>query len=98
MNEVDGQETPYVSELPSGKPVSLAVVEAVASVSGRSPLLEGTADGADEGPLDPLYEVIDPDALDALCLPDDARTTISFTYCGYDVTVESTGRITVTEG
>lgn len=61
------------------------VVSAVADSTGTDPLS-----------LDPLYEVVDPDALDALIEPSQPRPDrsgprISFTYCGCDVVV-SAGR------
>lgn len=95
--------TPYVFEVADEESISCTVVDAVASVSGRtvSPF-HGGSTGEDDGtePLDPLHEVIDPDALEALCRPrdDDPReaTTVTFAYCGCEVTVESTGRVTVT--
>ncbi|WP_423747291.1 HalOD1 output domain-containing protein (plasmid) [Haladaptatus sp. SPP-AMP-3] len=41
----------------------------------------------------PLYDVIDPDALDRLFAPTQAGTrrhgTVTFQYCGYQVTVNS---------
>lgn len=52
------------------------VLEAVAVTSGVDPL-----------ELPPLYDVVDPDKLDALV----ASTTdgkVSFTYAGYEVTVD----------
>jgi hypothetical protein len=68
--------------------VSSAVVCAVAAVSDT----EVTA-------LDPLYDVIDPDALDAAIssLDEDAGGYITFTYAGYEVLVRSDGQITLCE-
>lgn len=50
----------------------------------------------------PLYEVIDPDALNAVFA--DAESDVSrevgrveFTYCGYQVVVRSDGQVSVTE-
>lgn len=107
MSETDeeGQmteSTPHISYVADGQPIGLAVIEAVAAVSGRSPLYEGpTNEGVGNNPLDPLGEVIDPEALEAICLPkDDDRQTakkVTFAYCGYEVAVESTGQITVVE-
>ena len=70
----------------AGEPASEAVVAAVAAVSGAP-----TVD------LEPLYEVLDPDALDSLI--EHARRTdagtheLQFAYAGYDVGVRSDGRI-----
>ncbi|ELZ06314.1 hypothetical protein C482_00790 [Natrialba chahannaoensis JCM 10990] len=61
---------------------SLAVVEAVSTVADCDP----TA-------LPPLYDTIDPDALDALFSEQtaaDVRPEVSFTYNQYDVTITQT--------
>ncbi|GAA0242506.1 HalOD1 output domain-containing protein [Haladaptatus pallidirubidus] len=68
---------------------STAVVETVAQVAH-----------CDQQELSPLYECIDPDALDAIIAPPLAQNTdttvsISFTYTGYSVTVHSTGAVHV---
>ncbi|PGF14182.1 hypothetical protein CP556_24485 [Natrinema sp. CBA1119] len=50
--------------------------------------------------LDPLYEAIDPDALDSFFLSETAGTqltTVTFTYCEYEVTVNNSRTITVVE-
>lgn len=75
---------------------SQAVIEAVATVEGVSP-----------GELRPpeyesLHAAIDPEALDAL-FADRANSKhrsagiVSFTYCGYDLTVDGNGTVTVEE-
>lgn len=69
---------------------SRAVVEAVASREGIDPVSLET----------PLYEAIDPDALDALVrrappTSDRAPLHVEFTYHGYDVTVSSEGEVAV---
>lgn len=89
-----------ISHVTADQPISIAVIEAVASVSGRPSRPDKSMDEDDEtNALDPLYEAIDPDALDAICQPRgdqaEAATTVTFTYCGHEVTVESTGQITV---
>lgn len=71
--------------------VSMAVVRAVAAIDGRAP-----------NDLDPLYHVVDPDALDTLFGPtigDDHRgdVEISFRYHGYEVSVRSYGMIVISE-
>jgi len=79
--------------------LSQTVVRALASASGRSAF--AGAEGEAGQSLDPLYETIDPGALDALFRDrtDDppATGTVEFVYCGYDVTVEAPGAITVRE-
>lgn len=57
--------------------------------------------GADPAALDPLYEVVDPDALDALfeprrLHPDRSDPRVSFAYCGCDVVVSADGGVRVT--
>lgn len=94
--------TPHDSFVPKGDPIDLAVIDAVAAVSGRPPLWNGsTMEKAGTNPLDPLYESIDPDALDTICQPKkqdkQSVTIVTFTYCGYSVTVDSTGQISITE-
>lgn len=44
----------------------------------------------------PLFEVIDPDALDALFRHDGSDVSVEFSYLGYDVHVSSDGHVTVT--
>ena len=68
---------------------TFAVLEAVSS-----------ATGTDELELPPLYDIVDPDALDALFdgadpSPSEALS-VSFSYVGFDVEIESGPAITVT--
>jgi hypothetical protein len=72
------------SAVGSDDSVSMAVVRAVSSAADR-PVLE----------LPPLYEFIDPDALDALF--DDHRTAsrIEFRYAGFRVTVRADRTVAV---
>lgn len=75
------------------KPPSLAVVEAVADAEGvRYDRLTRPA-------YDPLHSVVDPTALDELFAPlRDGRPrtgSVSFSYCGYDVTVDHRGNVTL---
>lgn len=64
--------------------VSAAVVSAVAELTGSAP-----------DSIDPLYTVVDPDALDALFEADRGR--VAFTYCGCDVDVSADGSVHVSE-
>lgn len=81
---------------------SVAVVEAVASASGQSihPQSETDGDNRHRG-LPPLYETIDPDALNSLFDSSGGASQsamkVEFTYSGYKVTVEGTGQVTVAE-
>ena len=82
-----------VDEMATKTP-SQAVVEAVADAEGVLP-------GALRPPTyEPLHESIDPDSLDALFADrvdgaPRARGTVSFTYCGYAVTVDGDGSVTL---
>ena len=54
----------------------------------------------DDLSLDPLYERVDPIALDSLICDgrsrnDQSETTVSFTYCEYDVRVSTDGTIEI---
>ena len=71
-----------------GVPVYLAVVEAVAAERGVDPL----------SLKPPLYEVLDPEALDALCdrpKRTGAPVRITFSYAGCTVIVDTNGSIVV---
>lgn len=63
---------------------SLDIVNRIASI-------EDTAIDA----LPPLYEVLDPESLDILLESSD--TTVSFTYCGYEITATSDGSLSITD-
>lgn len=79
---------------PTGQPnVSLSdrIVRAVAAEDGVEPLELPT----------PLYEAIDPDALEALFQPsgtskNDSKLVVTFPYGGYSVTVTN-GEVSLTE-
>lgn len=73
------------------RPTSLRVVDAVADERGVEPTV-----------LDPLYESIDPDSLDALFPPAPRRSettsrSLTFTFAGYQVAIQGAGTIDVTE-
>lgn len=73
----------------SSRSPSRAVVEAVAIAANAEP----TA-------LDPLYDSVDPDALDALVRPggigsEDGDVTVEFELAGHDVRVHSAGVVVV---
>ncbi len=70
--------------------ISTAVVEALANANDVDPL-----------ELDPLYEAVDPDALDSLFSTTDGSSRthhgkVQFTTNGYEVEVTSTGRVHLT--
>lgn len=66
--------------------LSVRILDAIAEEEGISPLAFET----------PLFEVIDPDALDALFLHEGTDVTVEFTYRGYGVTVRGTDRVELT--
>ena len=68
-----------------GQPVSVQVVMEVADVAGLPP----------ETLTPPLYDVIDPDALNALFQSETSDGCIEFSYCGYEIAVHSDGRIAI---
>lgn len=80
---------------------SPAVVHAEYDWEEISPSLatiETVADAADctQTALDPLYDSIDPDALNTLVRSTERQdTTVSFFFDGYDVTVHSSGLVVV---
>lgn len=67
-----------------------AVIEAVATAAGDDPL-----------EIEPLYSVVDPDALDALLNRTDrdreGNVSVTFPFHGYEVTVWRYGRIHLSE-
>lgn len=75
------------------------------SESTSTAVVEAIAEHAGVDPADlelPLYEAIDPDALDALFSPPEGSRRpvsgrISFVYGGYDVEVTGEGEVTVTD-
>ena len=73
--------------------------EAWQSVSGAVVERVADAEGVDPLDLDPLYEAIDPDALDKLCggAGDDDRPSarIVFEYHGYTVVIDGPDSVTL---
>ncbi|NHN41177.1 hypothetical protein G9C85_05940 [Halorubellus sp. JP-L1] len=63
-------------------------------------ILRAVADAEGSNPVSlkpPLYDVLDPDALEALYDGDQGPCSIEFTYCGYDVHVDGVGDVAVTD-
>lgn len=65
------------------RPPSMKIVSAVAD-----------SEGADPTDIPPLYQVIDPDALDNLLA--DRSVTVSFEYFGYNVVFDRSGTVELT--
>lgn len=87
-------------EVEADQSLADAIVNAVADATGRRPVADAAdARRDDEELLDPLYHTIDPDSLEALLSPDDARrdgdVEVSFSYCDCRVTVDSGGVVRV---
>jgi len=70
-----------------GEPPSVRVVRSVAEREGVDP--------AELSP--PLYEAIDPEALDSVFRPSGASVTVRFEYNGYVVDVEGPDAVSVRE-
>lgn len=57
-------------------------------------------EGVDCTELPPLYNIIDPDALEALAdslAQDSDEGEIQFAYCGYQILIDSDGHVIVTD-
>jgi len=82
---------PVMNTPPEHQSLSLAVVERVAEAENVDPLDVRV----------PLYEVIDPDALDTLgSMADESRCSdvrVSFEYCGYTVTADGSGSVSLVD-
>ncbi|WP_249361397.1 HalOD1 output domain-containing protein [Haloterrigena sp. H1] len=79
--------------------LSDAVIAALREAAGVTTDSDAGVTMETVGVLTPLFETIDPDALNALFSPThsgDTRTgSVTFTHDGYDVTVTADGEITV---
>jgi hypothetical protein len=87
----DCQESCYEATFDptAGDRASEVIVRAIEATTGSDPL-----------GLEPLYEAINPDALDALC--EHTRSAadaiaLRFSYAGYDVDVRTDGQVRVFE-
>ncbi|WP_458205610.1 HalOD1 output domain-containing protein [Haladaptatus sp. NG-SE-30] len=93
----DGNQFCYRSK-PDETP-SEAVLAAVATLSGRDAIPNSITDDRSEA-LEPLSDWINPDALDTLFRTTGDRApatgSLTFPYCGYEVTVERKEIVTVT--
>jgi hypothetical protein len=89
-----------VHEVAADESLSEALLAALSEVPEVPLWPEADADSGDRGPSEPLYSVVDLDALDSLFRPgstghgrDAGRVT--FSYQGYDITVYSDGQVAV---
>ena len=93
-HDVQAEET-VEYQADADEQLSRAVLEAVSQASGRAVVSLGEEDVET---LPPLFDAVDPEALDSLFRPEDDELTagcVSFTYFDYEVVVESTGTISV---
>lgn len=83
-----GDDETYVYVRKADEPTAESVVRAVSELTGTDP-----------DAMDPLYDVVDPDALNALCDPDagaeGASPRVSFRFSGCTVVVYGDGRTIV---
>lgn len=86
MEEMTAPKTPTIpAPALDGSDVAARVVTAVADAEELSPM-----------DLDlPLYEVVDPDALERLVESTDAALEVTFSYLGREVTVDGCGAVSV---
>lgn len=89
IDEFDEQEGLYRVKYDSVQATpSLAVITVVSNITGRDP-----------SELDPLYESIDADALDALFTADMSSVSqLTFQYSGYEITVGTDDVVEVVSG
>lgn len=81
--ETDTYHTTYDPDTPGSLPV--AIIELVSGAIGKEPKA-----------MDPLFDVVDPDALDALFRSRETRTgRIEFGFCGCEVRAVSGGEVLV---
>lgn len=83
-------DAPYRYERDPKEQPSEAVVSAVAAVSGKPAIPDSTGGETASDALPPLYQVIDPEALDAFVLrnnTDGTDCSVEFNYVGHQVAV-----------
>ena len=97
--DADVRREPLTYTAADDESLSDAVIAALREAEGVTTESDASAPMETVGVLTPLFETIDPDALNALFSPTysgDTRTgSITFTHDGYDVTVTATGEVTV---
>lgn len=97
--DADVSQDPLTYTAADDEPLSDAVIAALREAAGVTSDSDASADLQTVGVLTPLFETIDPDALNALFSPTysgDTRTgSVTFTHDGYEVTVTAEGEVTV---
>lgn len=99
-NDDRNEEPEVIYEISEAESLSEGIVHAVSTASGVDPVPETHPDATGDEALDPLFTVVDPDALESVFQPRRSNGNgccdrVTFCYCGYEVTVRRTGRISV---
>jgi hypothetical protein len=83
--------------MPLVEPAVERAAEPAESVATRVVSAVASREGVDPTAIEPpLYDAIDPDALDALVASNgESGLHVSFTYCGYPITVDAGGGVSV---
>lgn len=100
QDQPEAASSEYITRKETGQPISQTVLEAVAELSSRAVIPDVSLPRDDESrSLTPLYEAIDPDALNTISqsATDETEITVTFTYCGYDVTIKNGDEVLVCE-
>ena len=100
QEQPESASSAYITSKEDGQPITQTVLEAVAELSNRSIIPDDSPPKGDASmPLPPLYDAINPDALNEICqsATDDTGVAVTFTYCGYEVTVKNGDEIIIPE-
>lgn len=94
------KESAFIYKVSPSESLSEGVVQAVSTISDSDSVARTPTDTETGQALEPLYTVIDPEALNSVFQPTDPDTTqphgqVTFPYHGYEVTVRVNGRISV---
>lgn len=95
-------ESAFTYDVAPGESLSDGVITAISTISDSDPVSDALPGTETDKALDPLYTVVDPEALDSVFRSaddDTARTSgqVTFPYHGYEVTVHSEGRVSATQ-
>lgn len=94
------QKSAFTYQVSARESLSEGVIRAVSAISGTNPVPGMASDSEAGQELEPLYSVIDPEALDSMFKSTDDSTTsaparVTFSYDRHEVTVRDNGRISV---
>ena len=96
--DVDIRQESHTYTAADDEPLSEAVITALREAADVTSDSDAGAGLQTVGVLTPLYETIDPDALNALFSSTERTTrtgTVTFTHDGYEVTVTDAGEVSV---